>query len=153
MTKPALSRTELLELLDTLSQRLRSRRVVASLYVIGGACMALAYDRARSTEDIDARIDVGHEALFEAAHEIARERGLPQDWLNDQAMSVMDISTDRQAQTLYESPSLVVTGASAQYLLAMKLEAGRNKDVADVAHLLEHPSARQAHRNGSRDQS
>ena len=43
-----------------------------------------------------------------------------------------------RAQTLYESPHLVVTGASAEYLLAMKLEAGRDKDVEDIAYLLDH---------------
>ena len=42
MSKPALSKAELIELLETLSQRLRRKRAVARLYVIGGACMALA---------------------------------------------------------------------------------------------------------------
>ena len=137
---PNLSKTELIELLDTLSQRLRRKRVVARLYVIGGACMALAYGRGRSTRDIDARIDTGHGALIDAAHDIARERGLSQSWLNDQATSAIPRGPDRRAQTLYESPHLVVTGASAQYLLAMKLEAGRDKDYDDIAYLLQHLS-------------
>ena len=136
MSKPALSKPELIELLETLSERLRRRRAVARLYVIGGACMALAYGRGRSTEDIDARIDTGHAALTSAAHEIARERGLPQSWLNEQATSAIPRRPDRYARTLYESPHLVVTGASAEYLLAMKLEAGRGKDVEDIAYLL-----------------
>lgn len=87
VSAPILSKSELIELLETLSQRLQRRRTVARLYVIGGACMALAYGRGRSTEDIDARIDTGHGALIEAAHEIARERGLPRNWLNEQATS------------------------------------------------------------------
>ena len=137
---PTLSKAELIELLDTLSQRLRRKRAVARLYVIGGACMALAYGRGRSTRDIDARIDTGHGALIEAAHDIARECGLSQSWLNDQATSAIPRGPDRRAQTLYESPHLVVTGASAQFLLAMKLEAGRDKDYDDIAYLLEHLS-------------
>ena len=137
MNKPALSKTELTELLDALSQRLRRRRTVAKIYVIGGACMALAYGRGRSTEDVDARIDSGHGALTEAAREIARERGLAESWLNEQATSAIPRTPDRRAQTLYESPNLVVTGASAEYLLAMKLEAARDKDVEDIAYLLE----------------
>ena len=138
MSKPTLlSRAELIELLDGLSERLRRKRTVARLYLIGGACMALAYGRGRSTEDVDARIDTGHAALTEAAHEIAREHGLPQGWLNEQATSAIPRGRDRRAQTLYESPHLVVTGASAEYLLAMKLEAGRDKDVEDIAYLLE----------------
>lgn len=51
----------------------------------------------------------------------------------------MDLGTDMCAQTLYESPHLVVTaGASAEYLLAMKLAAGRDKDISDIEHLLHH---------------
>lgn len=137
MNKPALSKSELTELLDALSERLHSRRTVARIYMIGGACMALAYGRGRSTEDIDARIDTGHGALTDAAREIARERGLAESWLNEQATSAIPRTPDRRAQTLYESPNLVVTGASAEYLLAMKLEAGRDKDVEDIAYLLE----------------
>ena len=136
-TDPLLSRAELLELLDALAERLRRRRTVARLYVIGGACMALAYGRNRSTTDIDARIETGHSALLEACHEIARERGLPQSWLNEQATSAIPRTPDRRAQTLYESPHLRVTGASAEYLLAMKLEAGRDKDIEDITYLLE----------------
>ena len=45
---PNFSKVELTELLDTLSERLRRKRAVARLYVIGGACMALAYGRGRS---------------------------------------------------------------------------------------------------------
>ena len=134
---PNFSKVELTELLDTLSERLRRKRAVARLYVIGGACMALAYGRGRSTRDIDARIDAGHGALIEAAHDIARERGLPKSWLNDQATSAIPRGPDRRAQTLYESSHLVVTGASPEYLLAMKLEAGRDKDYDDIAYLLE----------------
>ena len=137
MSKPALSKAELMELLDALSERLRRNRAVAKIYVIGGACMALAYGRGRSTEDVDARIDTGHGALAEAARDIARERGLPESWLNEQATSAIPRARDHRAQTLYESPNLVVTGASAEYLLAMKLEAGRDKDVEDIVYLLE----------------
>ena len=113
MSKPALSKTELVELLETLSERLQRRRAVARLYVIGGACMALAYGRGRSTEDIDARIDTGHGALTEAVHEIARERGLPPGWLNEQATSAIPRGPDRRARTLYESPTCGA-GATAE---------------------------------------
>ena len=48
-------------------------------------------------------------------------------------------AADVRARTLYESPHLTVTGASAKHLLAMKkLLAGRPKDRADVAALSEH---------------
>ena len=44
---------------------------------------------------------------------------------------------DTQATTVFNSPSLVVTGASAKHLLAMKIDAGRPEDVEDIEWLLE----------------
>lgn len=66
VSKALLPKTELLDLLDALSQRLCRRRTVARLYVIGGVCMALAHDRDQFTEDVGVRIDAGHEALVKA---------------------------------------------------------------------------------------
>ena len=55
----SLSRDELLEVLDELSERLERKKVRASIYIVGGAAMALAFDRTRTTHDIDGRIDEG----------------------------------------------------------------------------------------------
>ena len=104
--------------------------------------MTLAYRRDRSTHDIDARIDSGHSATVNAVREIARERGLPESWLNEQATSYMPREADARAPTLYNSPYLVVTGASAEHMLAMKLESGRNTDRQDVETLLDHLAIR-----------
>jgi len=41
-------------LLAELDERLRARKVAASVYVVGGAAMALAYGRDTVTPDIDA---------------------------------------------------------------------------------------------------
>ena len=61
----------MIELLDELSGRLKQKKVRASIYIVGGAAMALAFVRSRTTHDIDGRIDKGHGALSEAVHEIA----------------------------------------------------------------------------------
>ena len=50
----------------------------------------------------------------------------------------MPREADARAPTLYNSPYLVVTGASAEHMLAMKLESGRNTDRQDVDTLLDH---------------
>ena len=136
-TSGLLSRDTLIERLDELSEHLRRRRATARIYIIGGAAMALAYGQGRTTDDVDARIDAGHSALIEAARAIARKHHLPTNWLNEQATSAIPRPPDRNARTLYESAHLVVTGASARYLLAMKLEAGRDKDVNDIVFLLQ----------------
>ena len=134
----SLDRETLIELLDDLSRRLERRRVRAQVYVIGGAAMSLAFDRARTTHDVDARIESGHGALTEAVREIAHERGLTGTWLNEQATANIPKAPDTRARTVYESEYLTITGASAEHILAMKLEAGRRTDIGDVATLIGH---------------
>ena len=107
---------------DELAERLHEKRTFAKLHVGGGACLALAYERDRTTEDIDVRVDTGHEALEEAIREIAQAHDLPEQWLNDQPRGFIPEGDDARSPTLHESQSLVVTGASGGYLLAMKLE-------------------------------
>ena len=98
--------------------------------------MSLAFDRSRTTHDVDARIDGGHGALVDAVREVAHERGLPESWLNEQATTSIPRPPDTRAKTVYESEYLTITGASAEHILAMKLEAGRATDVDDVATLV-----------------
>ena len=106
--------------------------------------MTLAFARERSTHDIDARIDSAHAAVTEAVREIARERQLPGSWLNEQATSFLPRRPDTAAPTLFDAPSLVVTGASPRYLLAMKLRSARGHDEKDVATLIRHLDIRTA---------
>ena len=133
-----LGREALIDLLDELSGRLERRRVRAQVYVIGAAAMSLAFDRARTTHDVGARIDSGHGASTEAMREIAHERGLTGTWLNEQATANIPRVPDTRAQTVYESEYLTITGASAEHIRAMKLEAGRRTDTDDVATLIGH---------------
>ena len=86
--------------------------------------MTLAFRRDRTTHDVDARVDSGHSALTDAVREIARERFIPQ-------------KPDTRAPTLYDSPYLVVTGASAEHMLALKLESARDTDENDIRTLIQ----------------
>ena len=49
-----LGRTELETAFTALGDRLKRRGIVADLFVVGGAAMALAYDAVRVTRDVDA---------------------------------------------------------------------------------------------------
>ncbi len=132
-----LGRSDLLMLFDELSRELRHHRTRAHVYVIGGAAMSLACARNRSTEDVDARFDAGHYRLAQAVRSVARRHGLPERWLNEQAVSAIPRSPDGMARTLYSSPSLTVTRASPKHLLALKLRAGRRKDRSDIHKLVD----------------
>ena len=57
MTEPGdvlLGRAEIERAFTALGERLARRGVVADVFVVGGAAMALAYDAARVTRDVDA---------------------------------------------------------------------------------------------------
>ena len=79
-----LGRAELERAFTALGERLAHRGVVADVFVVGGAAMALAYDAARVTRDVDARF-VPHSIVLDDARQVARELGLPPWWLKEQA--------------------------------------------------------------------
>ena len=124
--------------LRDLSEELKWRHVRAHIYVIGGAAMALGFDNRRHTMDVDALITRGHGAVVEAVHRVGRRRGWPDTWLNEEAASAIPRGKDGRARTVYGDRNLVVTAASAEHLLAMKVRAARLKDREDIAFLARH---------------
>ena len=131
-----LDRERIRDLFGKLSAKLEKKGVRAHIYLVGGAMMTLTYNHNRTTWDIDGRIDRGHREVTEAVLEIAREENLPGTWLNDQNTPYMPTGDDPEAQRVFESVSLVVTGASPRRLLAMKLEKGRLGDQPDIEVLM-----------------
>ena len=80
-----LGRERILELFEELSEELRFSRTRAQVYVVGGAAMSLAFDRERTTRDVDAPIASGHHRLSLAVRTVGLRHGLPDTWLNEQA--------------------------------------------------------------------
>jgi hypothetical protein len=60
------------------------QRVVADVFVVGGAAMALDYDASQVTRDVDARF-LPHGIVLEEARRVAADLGLPPWWFNEQA--------------------------------------------------------------------
>jgi hypothetical protein len=79
-----LGRAELERAFTALGDRLKRRGVVADLFIVGGAAMALAYDAIRVIRDVDA-LFVPHGIVLEEAREVAKDLDLPPWWLNEQA--------------------------------------------------------------------
>jgi hypothetical protein len=79
-----LDRVQLERAFTALGERLVRRGVVADVFVVGGAAMALAYDATRVTRDVDS-LFVPHGVVLEEARNMARDLGLPAWWLNEQA--------------------------------------------------------------------
>jgi predicted nucleotidyltransferase len=132
---PLLDRERIAEAFSLLGDRLAQRGVVADIYVIGGAAMALAYDSRRATRDIDA-VFRPHGMVLEAAQEVAAELGLPRWWLNEQASVYVAPGGDGAAPRVFDHPGLRVLAASPEHLLAMKALAARKQDVEDIRFLI-----------------
>ena len=130
-----LGREQLLELFEELSSELARRGARAHVYVFGGAAMSVAFDRRRTTVDIDVRVDAGREKLMEAVEAVGNRHGFTAGWFSEPLAVVLPRGSDPRAATVYQSQYLTVTGASATHMLAMKLVAGRLKDHGDIALL------------------
>jgi Nucleotidyltransferase of unknown function (DUF6036) len=129
-----LGRDDILMLFGELDDELRRRGAHADLFLVGGAAIAVAYDGARSTRDLDA-VFLPTEVVRQAAQAVAERRGLASDWLNDAVKGFLP-GPNPDATRCYEGDSLTVDVASARYLLAMKLFASRVEiDADDIAFL------------------
>ncbi len=104
-----LDRAVILDLLADVAAEAERREVSLSLFLVGGAAMALAYSTSRSTKDLDGVFEP-KAIVYEIAATVAANRpelGLPADWINDAAKSFLP-GNDPQASTLFESPGLAV---------------------------------------------
>lgn len=133
---PLLDAEQIRALLTELGQRLDARGIEARLFLVGGAAMALAFSRRRVTRDLDAVFEPKKEIYDEAAA-LAREHGLPKDWLND---SVKGLLPDREqpieGTSSFSAPGIRVGVAAPQYLFAMKAMAARQEADGDDLRLL-----------------
>ncbi len=112
-----LTRGDITALLEDLGRRRQERGVEASLYEFGGASIALTVDGRRSTDDIDAFIKPA-DVVLSAAREVARERGIPENWLNDAGRGfVPDSATWGEG---WATGGLRVWNATPAMVLAMK---------------------------------
>lgn len=130
-----LGRDDIIDLLTVLGQRLDDRGLRVEIYVVGGTAMVLAYDRARLTRDIDAVWDAT-DPVAEVVAEIAEERGLPREWLNDRVRPMLPRVLDEGQSEILSLPGLAVTVASPRHMIAMKARAARDaRDIDDLVLL------------------
>lgn len=131
-----MDRGEIVELLEALGRKLAGLGITADMYVVGGAAIALAYAERRSTRDIDAVFEP-KAVVYEAAEELATERGLPVGWLNDAVKGFL--VGDPDALPVLDVPGLRCFAASGRILLALKVLAHRvGEDEEDVVLLASH---------------
>ncbi|MER7455866.1 hypothetical protein [Micromonospora sp. NPDC126480] len=114
-----MGRAELERAFTRLGERLVRRGVVADIFVVGGAAMALAYDAKRVTRDVDAMF-VPHGVVLDEARAVADDLGLPPWWLNEQASVYVSGKIDPGRRRVFDHPGLRVMAASPEHIFAMK---------------------------------
>ena len=140
----SLSRERILHGLEELSIELGKRGISGEVCLFGGTVMVLAFTARLATKDVDA-IFQPTQAIREIAREIAREHGMPGDWLNDGVKGFVSNRHETTTGNLPQFPHLRLTMPVPEYLLAMKCMASRiggteheSSDVADIIFLIRH---------------
>jgi hypothetical protein len=118
------------ELIDELERRLAARGIRGSIRIVGGAAMVLRFPddpEVRVTTDVDAAYEPRPE-IDEVVAEMARDYALPERWMNG-ASTPWNIVRDTGG---------IITIATVEELVAMKMAAGRAQDLADLRILAKH---------------
>lgn len=121
-------------LLDELSRRLTARGVSGTIRVAGGAAMALNFPddpEVRVTSDIDAVYEPKPE-IDELIAEMATEFDLPPRWLNSSGAAWLRVDPPSA------DAAVGISIATPLQLVAMKLAASREQDLADLKILARH---------------
>ena len=129
--------------LVALAKEFRKRNgtaVPAEIVLIGGAAILENYGFRESTYDVDAIIHASS-AMKEAINLISDKMGLPNGWLNTDFVKTRSYTPKLTEYSVYYktfSNVLTVRTVSAEYLIAMKLMAGRKykHDLSDVVGVL-----------------
>lgn len=123
--------------LQALGAELARRKVMAKIWLVGGAVMVTAFRARESTDDIEAGIYPADQVRH-AADTVGRRLGLPEGWLNDQAKVYMPVVGEPRWVPVARFGSLEVVSADERTMLAMKLRASRGRrDEGDIRFLLQ----------------
>ncbi len=98
--------------------------------------MVLEHAARDGTHDVDCGEVAPHGEVMRAAAEVAATLGLPRGWLNQQASMYVPAAASWQRSAIFDHPNLRIYAVAPDALLAMKIQAGRASDVADIRFLL-----------------
>lgn len=112
----------------------------AELTLIGGASVLINYNFRNMTTDIDAFVHAAS-SMKEAINKVGDRFGLPNGWLNADFKNTTSYTPKLEAFSEYYKTFfnvLSIRTVAAEYLIAMKLKAGRQykSDLSDVLGIL-----------------
>jgi len=125
MPYEGLNRARITQALRRLGELAHKQGITLEISLYGGAVFTLVYGSRDATKDVDAV--VRQNAVASAlALKVAKELGLPEDWLNDHVRQFLaEKEAKRQLNDADFGEGLRVSVPTASYLLAMKLRACR----------------------------
>lgn len=142
-----LHREDITSLLQELGAELEKKfSEPVQVMLIGGAYMILTLHNRQSTEDIDIyplnipdsmRPDKQTRHFLAAIREIARRHRLPRKWLNGVSFSLLGGLSPQSMERWETYGMLEIYKPPADFILALKLFADRDKDKSDIAALLQ----------------
>ena len=121
-------------------RKINGSRIPAEIILIGGASVLINYGFREMTYDMDAIIQASS-SMKDAINHVGDRLGLPNGWLNTDFMKTSSYTPKLiQYSKYYKTFSNVlrVRTVSAEYLIVMKLMAGRQykNDLSDVVGIL-----------------
>jgi len=117
-----MDKEQMLKALHRLNDKLRSSDETGELILFGGAFMCLVFGSRGYTRDMDAVFEPKG-SIYAYAREIAKEEGLPADWLNDGVKGWLYV--EPKTDLVLQLSHLSVLAAKPEYILAMKCYAAR----------------------------
>lgn len=116
---------QIAQALRRLGELALQQKISLEVSLYGGAVFTLVYGSRDATKDVDAVVRPS-EIARKLAVTVAKELGLPEDWLNDQVKQFLaEKEAKRQLTEVDLGEGLRVSVPTAAYLLAMKLRAAR----------------------------
>lgn len=125
MPYETLNRKKIAQALRRLGELAIEQKITLEVSLYGGAVFTLVYGARDATKDVDAVVRPS-EIAQKLAVKVAKELGLPEDWLNDHVKQFLaEKEAKRQLTEVDLGEGLRVSVPTAAYLLAMKLRAAR----------------------------
>ncbi|HIW40473.1 MAG TPA: hypothetical protein IAA36_05900 [Candidatus Eubacterium pullicola] len=126
-------------------RKLNGKNTPAEIILIGGASILINYDFRDMTYDIDGLLQASS-AIKDAINNVGNKYDLPRKWLNEDFKNTTSYTPRIVRYSKYYrtfSNILTVRTVSAEYLIAMKLVAGREykHDLSDIIGILKNEAA------------
>ena len=142
-----LQKEDIEQLLQELGSELEKKfRQPVKIMLIGGAYMILTLHNRETTQDIDIyplnipdsqNADKDTKKFLSAVRAIAKRHGIAKDWLNDVSFNLLGGLSPATMELWVTYGMLEIYRPPADFVLALKLFADREKDEDDIKALLQ----------------